>query len=185
MERLHPEKRLYMMIAGLSTFLSFTSLLLSHAVVDSVDATNHPLSPFVASDSTRYSEQNNPPATRAEQSSPRIPFSGAQSPEPFGYSSQLSAAAVESLIVQNPGMKKTILKELLMPTGPPPYLVAMSQRQDLLHQIDSLSRMTPFELMGLRAKRYQEVYENPIDKRMLLPQADIFGFIRWLAEIMK
>jgi hypothetical protein len=82
-------------------------------------------------------------------------------------------------------MRRTILKELLIPTGPPPYLVSMSQHGDLLHQIDSLAKMTPFELMGLSAKRHQEVYENPIDKRMLLPQADIFGVIRWLADLFK
>jgi hypothetical protein len=156
---------------------------------DSSEADVQPTSLILTSDSTASST---PPAenpknlvTQEKRTPQETPFPGERHFPQFGYSSQLSAAAIESLMIAHPGMRRTILKELLMPTGPPAYLASIARQRDLLHQIDSLSRMTPFELMGSRAKRYQEVYENPIDKRMLLPQADIFGFIRWLAELIK
>ena len=173
------------MTTALLTFLSLTSLLAPGKVVDSVEATIQPESPVFASDSGRTSGGSHQPGTQETRPQSRIPFSGIQSPEQFGYSPRLSAAAVESLIVENPGMRRTILKELLIPTGPPPYLLSKSLRADLLHQIDSLAKMTPFEAMGLSAKRYQEYFDNPIDKRMRLHQADVIGVIRWLAELFK
>lgn len=180
-----------MMTIALLLCVSLNNLTRPNWIRDSVEVGDSRDSLIQQSDSTTSTSSSEQSRHRLNMQDkgppPGILFSGSQPRRlsQFGYSSQLSASAVESLIVEYPGMKRAILKELLMPSGPPPYLASVSRQRDLLHQIDSLSRMTPFEEMGLSAKRYLEYYDNPIDKKMKLPQADIFRIIRWLAQLFK
>ncbi len=118
-----------------TAFVLCFSLNIIHLPTDSADSSEagaQRTSLILKSDSTASltpPEENPKNLIMQEKgTSQETPVPGTQHLPQFGSSSRPSAAAVESLMVAHPSMRRTILKELLTPTGPPPYLASTVRR---------------------------------------------------------
>ena len=90
---------------------------------------------------------------------------------------------LDSLLKENPALKGPLLKELLVPSGPPAYYLSASGLERFNPQLQKDSKFTPFERMSLIAKRYAICY--PSDKSSKSQQLDIIATVLWLQQVLK